>query len=418
MSDRVKLGLYVVGFILLILVLAWGVWAVFFRTPGTAIVPGVTPREPIVGGLPNIDTGPSGRVVDDGATQSSTLVPEPNGADLRREPDAVAAGGRTRVEQIYSQRASFNTLTGTGFRFYNDQDGRFYQLPRDGGAPLQLSAERFPSVSNVTWSQSGQKAVLEFPDGSNIVYDFNSGARATLPKAAHEFSFAPSENDLAYEYLGSTYDDRWVVASQTNGQGQRLIQPVGDEAINVQVNWSPSNQVVATFREPTSSAGEEVYFIGFQGENFLSLQTNGLGFEGEWSPKGEQMLYSVYSEATDYKPTLYIAGAKGDSIGTNNHSLRINTWPDKCTFESEKTLYCAVPQELQQGSGIFPELAENVPDTIYKIDLENNITSLLAIPETEGKKSFIIDQMVVSENGRELYFTDRTNGNIYKVPLR
>jgi len=417
MSDRLKLGLYTLIFVIVVVLLGWALWAVFFRAPGTPVIPGVEAPLP-VGGLPDVDLGPSGRVIDNTTGGSSTLVPEPETTGETRGVDEVAAGGRTRAQVVYNSRASFNTLSDSGFRFYNDQDGRFYRIPKDGGEAITLSSEQFPSVNGVTWSPSGNKAVLEFPDGSNIVYDFNSGARATLPKAAHEFSFAPDENNIAYEYLGSTYDDRWVVASQSNGQGQRLIQPVGDEAINVHVDWSPNNQVVATFRESTSSTGEEVFFIGFHGENFLSLQTNGLGFEGRWSPKGEQVLYSVYSEATDYKPTLYVAGAQGDSIGSNNHSLRIGTWPDKCVFASEKTVYCAVPQELQHGSGIFPELADGVPDTIYKIDLEHNVTSLIAIPETENTRSFTIDQLAISNDGGELYFTDAASGTINRIQLR
>ena len=30
---------------------------------------------------------------------------------------------------------------------------------------------------------------------------------------------------------------------------------------NVNVNWSPTGQVIATYREPTSSEGEEVFFV-------------------------------------------------------------------------------------------------------------------------------------------------------------
>ncbi|PIN93157.1 hypothetical protein COU54_04140, partial [Candidatus Pacearchaeota archaeon CG10_big_fil_rev_8_21_14_0_10_31_24] len=127
------------------------------------------------------------------------------------------------------------------------------------------------------------------------------------------------------------------------------------------------------------------FFIGFNNENFLSLQTNGIGFEGEWSPKGKQILYSVYNESTNYNPVLYIAGAEGDNIGLGNRSLNIQTWPDKCVFENEETIYCAVPQYLNEGSGIFREQVETVADTIYKIDLINNSTSPIAFPQTDTR---------------------------------
>jgi hypothetical protein len=304
------------------------------------------------------------------------------------------------------------------FNYYDLSDEKFYRISPSGGAPLELSGEAFRSVQDVTWSNQGSSAILEFPDGSNIYYNFDTGARATLPQQAQEFSFSPDDDGLAYEYIGEAVDDRWIIASNPDGQGQELIQPLGRESRNVKVNWSPNNQVIATFREPTSGLGEEVFLIGFNNENYLSLQTNGLGFEGDWSPKGKQVLYSVYSENTNYNPVLHIAGAEGDNIGLGNRSLRIQTWPDKCAFEDEDVVYCAVPQFLEEGSGIFREQTLSTPDTIYKIDLVNNVSSPIAFPESESRSSFTIETMSVSEDGSELYFTDRVSGRIHRLKLR
>lgn len=415
MNERAKHLLQIACFILAVVIVAWGLWAVFFRAPGASIVPGTGEEPGTQGQLPGIGTGPSGQVVD--TLGPSTLIPEP--APVRAEPDTVASGGRTTVTQVTSERASFSKIAAAGgFRYYNENDGRFYRLSVSGGEPVLLSNDSFPFVSNVTWSGSGERAVLEFPDGSNIAYDFATGDRATLPRAAAEFSFSSDERSLAYEYLPQSVDDRWIVTSNVNGQGQEFIQPIGRESINIRVDWSPNSQVVATYREPTTSAGEEVFFIGLNGENFLSLQTNGLGFQSAWSPTGRQVLYSVYSEGTNYNPVLHIAEAQGDDIGRNNRALRIQTWPEKCVFASEETLYCAVPQSLSQGSGIFPELAAHVPDVIYRVDLVNNAVSPLAFPESEGSGSFTVDQLMVAPDGSELYFTDTVNGFIHRLRLR
>lgn len=415
MHPRITVLLQITGFVLAVVIIGWGIWAVFFRAPGAPIVPGILEPAGEGGRLPEIGEGPSGQVIE--PTGPSTLIPEP--AESAGEPDAVAAGGRTLASPLTQERVAFPSLAAGGnFRYYNESDGRFYRLSSSGGEPVLLSNERFPSVEKVTWSGSGERAVLEFPDGSNIVYNFSTGERATLPRAASEFSFSPDEQSLAYEYLPANADDRWVIVSDTSGQGQQFVQPIGRESVNIQVAWSPNNQVVATYREPTSSAGEEVFFIGLAGENFLSLQTGGLGFTGAWSPTGKQMLYSVYSEGTNYNPVLYIAAAEGEDIGRNNRSLRLSTWPEKCVFSGEETLYCAVPQSLEQGSGIFPELAANVPDSIYKIDLVSNAAVPLALPEAESGSSFAVEQLLLSEDGSELYFTDRVNGFIHRLRLR
>jgi WD40 repeat protein len=416
MSERLKMTLQIVGFILVIALLGWAIWAVFFRTPGASIIPGGE-AELQVTGLPDISEGPSGRVVEEeGPGRPSTLVPEPETEPAG--PDRVAAGGRTLVQAITRTRAEFNSLSNSGnFNYYNSSDERFYTVGPDGKSIL-LSDEVFRSVDSVAWSHEGDSAVIEFPDGANIYYNFETGERATLPRQAKEFSFSPEDSQLAYEYIGEAEDDRYIVTSSANGQGRALIEPLGRESHNVKVDWSPNSQVVATYREPTSSQGEEVFFIGFNDENFLSLQTNGIGFEGMWSPTSKQVLYSVYSDSTNYTPVLHIAGAQGDNIGLGNRALRIQTWPDKCTFESEEIVYCAVPQFLDEGAGIFREMTNSVPDTIYKIDLINNISSVIAFPESESRSSFTIESMDVSEDGRELYFTDRVTGKIHKMQLR
>jgi len=412
-SDRKKIIFQILGFILTVILLAWAIWAVFFRSPGASVVPG-RGVEPPTTGLPQVGEGPSGQVVD--GTGPTTLAPEPG--ERAVEPDVVAAGGRTLVNTLTSTRAEFNTLTDSGnFNYYNYVDEKFYGL-RPGGDPFLLSDEVFRSVDNVAWSNGGDSAILEFPDGSNIYYNFETKERATLPKEAQEFSFSKDDKGLAYEYIGQAEDDRWIVASSPNGQGQQLIEPIGKESNNIKVDWSPNNEVVATYREPTSSTGEEVFFVGFNGENYLSLQTNGLGFEGKWSTKGKQVLYSVFSEGTNYNPVLHISGAEGDDIGLGNRSLQIQTWPDKCVFESEDYVYCAVPQYLDEGAGVFREITNSIPDTIYKIDLINNISTAIAFPETEARTSFTIDSISISDDGKNLYFTDRVSGRLHEMRLR
>ncbi|MBI1961554.1 MAG: hypothetical protein HYS45_02540 [Parcubacteria group bacterium] len=415
MSDRVKLILKIIGFIIIVILLGWGMWALFFRSPGVSVVPGRAVSPPS-GQLPDVGTGPGGRVVDttlDQRNLAPELEPEPT------QPDVVAAGGRTVVASLTPSRAEFNTLTPSGsLNYYDERDERFYRINPTGGEPIPLSDQVFRSVSDVAWSNSGSSAILEFPDGSNIFYDFERNIQATLPPEAQEFSFAPNDSQLAYEYIGESESDRWIIKSNPTGEGEEMVQALGKESRNVAVNWSPNNQVVATFREPTSSEGEEVFFVGFNNENFLSLQTNGLGFEGAWSPSGKQMLYSVYRAATNYNPMLHIAGAEGDNIGLGNRSLRIQTWPDKCAFATEEIVYCAVPQFLNEGSGIFREQTFGTQDTIYKIDLISNAASPIAFPESEGGSSFTIETMAVSADGRELYFTDRVSGRIHKLRLR
>ncbi len=415
MSDRLKLVLQISGFILLVCIIAWGLWFVFFKSPNDAIIPFVSNQQPQTG-LPTNVEGTGGRLID--TTQG--LPPNTVALDAtttETQPDTVASGGRTQVQTLVDERVSFTSLGDNGmFHYYNDLEGKFYQLSTQGGEPVPLSDAVFRSVEQVTWSHEGNTAILEFPDGSNIYYNFDTGEQATLPQVAREFSFSVQDDRLAYEYYGQNADDRWIITSSPNGQGQKIIGPLGPAPHNVSINWSPAGNVVATYRDVTSSSGEEVFFVGLNGENYISLQTNGLGFEGQWSPEGKHILYSVYSERTQYNPVLYIARADGDNIGAGNRSLNLKTWPDKCTFSQEQVVYCAVPQYLEDASGIFREQSSNAPDTLYKIDLQEGSAVPIAFPEDLNGRTLTIDQLYVS--GNDIYFRDVIQGRLHHVPIR
>ncbi len=158
---------------------------------------------------------------------------------------------------------------------------------------------------------------------------------------------------------------------------------------------------------------KEVYFIGQNGENFKSITTEGRGFEPKWSPSGSELLYSVYSSDNDYKPTLWLTSAQGDTIGANRRLVGLNTWAEKCTYAGS-TVFCAVPQSLERGAGLFPELSDNTPDLLYRIDPQTGIKSPISL----GGGSYSMKNLNVSPDGSYLYFTDTSTNRLRRVRLK
>ena len=159
---------------------------------------------------------------------------------------------------------------------------------------------------------------------------------------------------------------------------------------------------------------QEVFFVGLNGENFKSTVVEGRGLETQWSPSGDRLLYSVYNTDDNLNPRLWIVDAAGDTIGANRRSLDLQTWADKCTFASNTEIYCAVPEYLERGAGLFPELAGKTKDDLYKIDLTTGTQRLLAVPDG----SYNISQVMVSADQSCLYFTDESTGRLYKINLK
>ena len=214
--------------------------------------------------------------------------------------------------------------------------------------------------------------------------------------------------------MGQTEETRWVAIADSDGSNALKIEHLGNEDARVHVNWSPQGQIVAMFRKSKAFDREDLYFLGQNDENFRSTVIEGRGFDGKWSSNGDKLLYSVYSSNSSYKPTLWIVQASGDNIGSNRRSLQLQTWVEKCSFADNNTIYCAVPRQLEEAAGIFPNEMDNSPSDIYKIDLNTGAKNRIAIPQGEHN----IASVMASNDGRYLYFTSKDNGRLYKIDLK
>ncbi len=158
---------------------------------------------------------------------------------------------------------------------------------------------------------------------------------------------------------------------------------------------------------------EEVLFVGLNGENYKSMIVEGRGLQTNWSSEGKQLLYSVHSGRTDYKPELWIVNAEPQTIGGSRRVLNLNTWADKCSFADERFVYCGVPTELPKGAGFAPGLADNVPDRLMKIDTQTG--TQLEIPLEDD--FHVINDIQVSDDGDTLYFSDKHQSGLFEVAL-
>lgn len=335
-------------------------------------------------------------------------------ADQAAEPETAApAAGTTPVQTVGAASASFPALGQDGqIVYYDSKDGKFYRLTADNKIS-QLSDKVFNNVSRVTWSNNRDKAVLEYPDGSKIVYDFANKKQITLPKHWQDFSFSPNGQDLAFKSIALDPENRFLAVAKSDGSQTKVLERIGDVEDQFTVNWSPNNQMVAYFNKGLDLNRSEIYFIGLNNENFKLMTAEGRGFSGVWAPQGERMVYSVYSSASDYKPQLWVADTTANNIGDNRRSLGLETWGDKCAFVSAEKLYCAVPESLPFGISMDRRVANDIVDQIYEINLRTGVKRVVANPQG----GHAISQIMSVPNASYLYFVDQNTGRIYKVNL-
>jgi len=416
--DRRRL-IYIILFVILCFAIGFAIYRVFFYKGEAPVTPGI-PSAGLPGEFPAAGEGriPGQIAQPSGELPGSNLVPAQPGAIV-----APGAGQAPLLPERDSQKKLVEYITDVaavnaapsktgGVKFYNQLDGKFYIIDADGNIHA-LSDEVFYNVEKVTWSPVKDESIIEYPDGANIYYDFNSKKQVTLPKHWEEFSFSHLGNEIAAKSIGLSPENRWLVASNPDGTQTRAIEALGDNANKVDVDWSPNQQVVALSRtgEPLGTR-QEVLLVGLNQENFKSITVEGRGFESIWSPSGGKLLHSVYNGRNDYKPELWIVDANPSSAGANRRLLNVNTWAHKCTMVDERFAYCAVPEIMDIGAGFAPSLSDDTPDRLIKID---TVTGSKTELPTEGMHT--IDSIFMGDNGKTIYFTDKHQSGIFKISI-
>ncbi len=405
MSNLKRIGL---GVLLLAIVggLGYGIYYVFFKPAGPALPENA-----------NINAVPGGNLPVSGA--NLPYVPPPTGAGALIAASPVARGGATVSPVLVNTPTLGATLAADGktIRYYDRATGKFMIVDASGKI-IALSDESFPDVQKVTWSGDGDKAVMEFPDGSKLAYDFAAKKQSTIPASWTGFSFSPGSDRLAAMQVSDAASTRYLVVANADGSGAQAVEPLGDNADAVTVAWSPGGDVLALSEtgEPGSGGfgSKEVLFIGANGENFPSTEVNGLGFTPLWSPGGDYLLYSAAGSDDDFKPRLFTVTGSGENRGSGRRAINLFTTADKCVFAGATTAYCAVPDEMPEGAGMSPEILIGIPDSVYKVNAVTGTVTLIGRPDTDTT----ISSLEVSADGSTLFFIDQASGNIKKMMLK
>lgn len=167
--------------------IAYFIWSLFFKTPEPEII--IDENGEIISNFPDIATGTQTIIDGDGQTElpfkpTKPIIPLPDDISL------TADGGTTVAQKLGEDKVVNPTLGSDGkVQYYNQSDGKFYKIDKDGKVIL-LSDKVFFSVEDVTWAPGKDKAILEYPDGRKILYNFTTEKQASLPSHWQDFSFS------------------------------------------------------------------------------------------------------------------------------------------------------------------------------------------------------------------------------------
>ncbi len=430
MSEKTKKILIIVLFILIILILVFLIYYVFFKKPIVEEIEPVviTPEAEIQVKLPVTKNSWEKMTIRERLDQGLPTLEWPSDAPeeitepikvVIPEIDEIAQGGKTWITPVSSDPVKGATISADGKNsiYYDINSGHFYQTDNLGNKQL-LTDQVFYNIENINWSPNKDKAIIEYPDGFKVVYDFNKKEQYTLPKNWQDFFWNKAGTQIVFKSTSQYPENNWLAVANPDASQSKPIEHLGENADKVTISWSPNNQVIAfsATGDPRGTWEQEILLIGQNQENFRSLIIDGRGFEPKWNPKGDQIVYSVYSSETGYQPRLYLVKAQGDEIGNKKIDLGLATWAHKCVFSQQNDfLYCAVPQELPEGAGLVLELAEDSRDDFYKI---NSLTGEISFLAEGAVGGYNVEDIYLSGEEDYLYFTDKNANKLRYIRLK
>lgn len=405
MSERLKMILKVLALFALAILIGVGLYYAFLRAPRVATEP-VLDESGTIGGLPQSGEGtlPTGEDADG----------DENGSDALPASETAQGGATITTRLTNSEVVNATVMQNGSLAYYDPADGRFYSID-NGGEVQSLGNTAFPEAETVVFNAAGSAAVLEFPDGSNVVYDFSAARQTTLPSHWEAFSFSSDGTQLAAKSIGVDPSNRALILAAADGSTATAIAALGDNDDKVDVNWSPSGTIVAFSATGGVQSGfgrQELYLIGLDGEATGNLIIEGSDFSAIWSPNGSNILYSVADAGQNYRPSLWYADSRGDRNGDTRVRLPVETWVEKCVFASSSTIYCAVPKTMVDGGGSDHGLV-TAADNLYQIDLPSGRATLLGYAAVDTQ----MFNLSVSPDGRTLYFQDE-RGRLTSMRLK
>lgn len=414
MSERTKKILFIIGFLIATGIMGYMVYIILFPQAPQQQEP--APEQPIPSGsLPSSGAGTgatSTGVATPGTGQLPALPPLPT---LPTQAGEENPNPRNTLISGSVSRAVVPSSDGKGARYYNADDGRFYRINPDGSTK-SIGDKQFFNVQNVSWGNTTDKAVLEFPDGRNLFYDFQTQKQVQLPDHWQEFDFAPTDDKIVGKSMGSDPNSRYLFISNVDGSEAKALEPLGENGDRAYPTWSPGSSIVAyaDIGEEQPEGGSQVHFVGANRENLKALNVPGQNFLPNWSPTGKHILYSAWSSNSDNKPQIWVISGEPKTLGAGRRNLKLNTWADKCAWAGETDIYCGVPQELPANAGLARNEFRNQPDDIYHIDLQNGS----AVKVNPPVQNIPISNPVVSADQSKLFYTDVNTGKLYRFDLK
>jgi hypothetical protein len=295
-------------------------------------------------------------------------------------------------------------------RFYSLDKGQTFSIPASGGEASIIDETVLNGLSSVEWAKTAPFVLTKV---QNRVYSYNYAENQSysFPIDVVSANFL-SDNRVFYVFQNRDGSADLSV-SQADGSNWNRIITLSSSAVFLK-NIPFKNSISQTLI-PSSYRASALRIINVDTGEATSVLDEKNGLNISWAPNGEIGIISYTTERGGGVLSLSIVDKKGFEIAKIPD---VGTIAEKIVWSSDsKTAYFTKPEV--SSSKILPDdyytsSLGDFNESLYKIDIDTATASQLSsnIGSVDSRDLFL------NSAGTELFFINRKDNNLYKVPLR
>ncbi len=390
-----KKAIVILSTVLVLLLVAGGVFWMFSKKSSTEKEPEVIPSFPS-----GEETGPG-----IGAPSGGMLPLGEKEAALTKLADGPVSGS-----------SLFAGVATSTVRYVEKSTGHVYEITPDGKEKKRLSNTTILKTFNISWSSDADKLVMRYFDGDEgslgAVKTFsatlnpltNSLEGVFLPRATVAVASSPSEDKIFYLIDGG--ETASGIISDFSNQKKRVVFSLPFSDFNVA--W-PSKNIISLLSKPSAFAGGVLYFLNPRSEKTEKIIGGVKGLTALVSPNGKKVIYSQ-TDGRGFKTKIL------DVSGRSMVDFYARTLPEKCAWseKDEDIVYCAVP--YSPPSADYPDdwykgkISFN--DSIAKIDIATGETKVLF-----SERGFDVINPFLSPDDGYFIFVNKKDGSLWSLKV-
>jgi hypothetical protein len=295
-------------------------------------------------------------------------------------------------------------------RFYSLDKGQTFSIPASGGEASIIDETVLNGLSSVEWAKTAPFVLTKV---QNRVYSYNYAENQSysFPIDVVSANFL-SDNRVFYVFQNRDGSADLSV-SQADGSSWNRVITLSSSAVFLK-NIPFKNSISQTLI-PSSFRASALRIINVDTGEATSVLDEKNGLNISWAPNGEIGIISYTTERGGGVLALSIVDKKGFEIAKVPD---VGTIAEKIVWSQDsKTAYFTKPEVA--NNKILPDdyYTSNLGDfneSLYKIDIGTATTSQLSsnIGSVDSRDLFL------NSAGTELFFINRKDNNLYKVPLK